>query len=320
MRGGGPDPAAAASCRRAPSPAPARCCSPPCAWDGLACGGCGDCCGCPGRAFPGARCAPPRVAGAAGRPLGGGVGVMATGAALSSPSPTANDANAISAGSESYGSPAKSRLPKARNAPTMAPVWVSFANVPSSVRCTSLSGRPSPAPARSMSSARSVLTTSRTKERISTPSSRAAESSVSPVPRSFVTIARASSVVRLSTTRPRPRCTASISSVTPSYATSWSRRFTASRNEPVACRATASSPPGATVMPSPAATTARRSTTACRLMRRKSKRWQRETMVAGMRCASVVASTKMMCGGGSSSVLSSALKAASVSMCTSSMR
>ena len=55
-------------------------------------------------------------------------------------------------------------------------------------------------------------------------------------------------------------------------------------------------------------------------MRRKSKRWQRELIVGGMRCGSVVASTKMTCGGGSSRVLSRALKAASVSMWTSSTR
>ena len=54
-------------------------------------------------------------------------------------------------------------------------------------------------------------------------------------------------------------------------------------------------------------------------MRRKSKRWQREPMVAGILCGSVVARTKMTCGGGSSSVFRRALKPRSVSMCTSSM-
>ena len=52
--------------------------------------------------------------------------------------------------------------------------------------------------------------------------------------------------------------------------------------------------------------------------RRKSKRWQRETMVSGILWASVVASTKTTLAGGSSSVLSSALKASRVSMWTSS--
>ncbi len=54
-------------------------------------------------------------------------------------------------------------------------------------------------------------------------------------------------------------------------------------------------------------------------MRRKSKRWQREIMVAGSFCSSVVARMKMTCAGGSSSVLSSALKALAESMCTSSI-
>ena len=47
--------------------------------------------------------------------------------------------------------------------------------------------------------------------------------------------------------------------------------------------------------------------------------WQRDTIVAGTFWGSVVAKTKMACAGGSSSVFNSALKAGSVSMCTSSM-
>ena len=54
-------------------------------------------------------------------------------------------------------------------------------------------------------------------------------------------------------------------------------------------------------------------------IRRKSKRWQRDTTVSGILCGSVVASTKSTCAGGSSSVLSRALKASGVSMCASSM-
>ncbi len=54
-------------------------------------------------------------------------------------------------------------------------------------------------------------------------------------------------------------------------------------------------------------------------MRFRSKRWQREMIVASTLCGSVVARTKMMCGGGSSSVLSRAFQAGSVSMWTSSM-
>ena len=41
----------------------------------------------------------------------------------------------------------------------------------------------------------------------------------------------------------------------------------------------------------------------------KSKRWQRDRMVTGIFCASVVAKMNLTCGGGSSSVLSRALNA-----------
>ncbi len=54
-------------------------------------------------------------------------------------------------------------------------------------------------------------------------------------------------------------------------------------------------------------------------IRRRSKRWQRERIVAGSLWTSVVAKTNFTCAGGSSSVLSSALNAAVESMWTSSM-
>ena len=54
-------------------------------------------------------------------------------------------------------------------------------------------------------------------------------------------------------------------------------------------------------------------------MGRKSKRCTRDSTVAGMSRGSVVASTNTTWAGGSSSVFSSALNAASVSWCTSSM-
>ena len=53
-------------------------------------------------------------------------------------------------------------------------------------------------------------------------------------------------------------------------------------------------------------------------MRRKSKRWQREMIVVGTFCTSVVAKTNFTCAGGSSSVLSSALNDEFESMWTSS--
>ena len=54
-------------------------------------------------------------------------------------------------------------------------------------------------------------------------------------------------------------------------------------------------------------------------MRWKSKRWQRERIVAGSFWGSVVARMNTACFGGSSRVLSSALNAPVESMCTSSM-
>ena len=54
-------------------------------------------------------------------------------------------------------------------------------------------------------------------------------------------------------------------------------------------------------------------------MRWNSRRWQRESTVAGIFCGSVVHITKMTWSGGSSNVLSSALKAEVESMWTSSM-
>ena len=56
-------------------------------------------------------------------------------------------------------------------------------------------------------------------------------------------------------------------------------------------------------------------------MRRKSKRWSRDSTgaaVAAIFCGSVVANTKTTRGGGSSRILSSAFHASRVSMCASS--
>ena len=54
-------------------------------------------------------------------------------------------------------------------------------------------------------------------------------------------------------------------------------------------------------------------------IRRKLYCWQRERMVAGTLCTSVVAKMNTMYGGGSSMVFSRALNALLESMCTSSM-
>jgi hypothetical protein len=98
----------------------------------------------------------------------------------------------------------------------------------------------------------------------------------------------------------------------------WSSSEMASRMEPVAWRATSVSASGCTWMPSPSACAFKVATNSLTGMRRNSWRWQRDSTVAGILCTSVVARIKMACEGGSSSVLSSALKAAVESMCTSS--
>ena len=71
--------------------------------------------------------------------------------------------------------------------------------------------------------------------------------------------------------------------------------------------------------PSASAISRRRSATSAVEMRRKSKRWQRETMVAGRRCGSVVARMNTVLGGGSSSVFRNASAAGPVMACASSM-
>ena len=53
-------------------------------------------------------------------------------------------------------------------------------------------------------------------------------------------------------------------------------------------------------------------------MRLKAYRWQRERMVAGTLCSSVVARMNIRWAGGSSKIFNRALKAAEESMCTSS--
>ena len=54
------------------------------------------------------------------------------------------------------------------------------------------------------------------------------------------------------------------------------------------------------------------------VMRLKEKRWQRERIVAGTLCSSVVARMNIKCSGGSSRIFSSALNAEVESMWTSS--
>src|SRR6476660_6903539 len=65
-------------------------------------------------------------------------------------------------------------------------------------------------------------------------------------------------------------------------------------------------------MPSAETTLPRWSTRSTRLMRPRSKRWQRDRIVAGTLWTSVVASTNTTCAGGSSRVLRKASQVADV--------
>ena len=99
----------------------------------------------------------------------------------------------------------------------------------------------------------------------------------------------------------------------------WSSRDSASRIAPSASRASSMAASGASSMPSCCATYVSRAAMSCGRIRPKSKRWQRDRIVAGSLCTSVVAKMNSTCAGGSSSVLSRALNAPAESICTSSM-
>ena len=98
-----------------------------------------------------------------------------------------------------------------------------------------------------------------------------------------------------------------------------SREVSALRRPPSARCAIKSSASPSNSTPSDTHTAPKRATMASADMRRKSNRWQREWMVSGTFCGSVVARMNTTWLGGSSSVFSSALNAATESMWTSSM-
>ncbi|MCY1173203.1 hypothetical protein D9M73_133570 [compost metagenome] len=103
------------------------------------------------------------------------------------------------------------------------------------------------------------------------------------------------------------------------WAIAWSRIDSPSRADPSAARAISPSASGSASTPSAATTRAKCSASNSAGMRRKSKRWQRDSTVTGTLLTSVVASTNFTPSAGSSSVFSSALKAFFDSMWTSSM-
>ncbi len=77
---------------------------------------------------------------------------------------------------------------------------------------------------------------------------------------------------------------------------------------------------GSTVMPSASAMTRNCSMMARVPMVRNSNSWERDRIVSGILCSSVVAIMKTTCGGGSSIDFSRALNEEFESWCTSSMR
>ena len=107
-------------------------------------------------------------------------------------------------------------------------------------------------------------------------------------------------------------------SMAPPAAAHWSKRLSPSRSAPSARRLKSSAPSGRRSIFSCPATYKSRRSTSWGVMRLKAYRWQRERMVAGTLCSSVVARMKMRCSGGSSRIFSSALNAGTESICTSS--
>jgi len=99
----------------------------------------------------------------------------------------------------------------------------------------------------------------------------------------------------------------------------WSVSESASRMEPRAARASRRSAWGSAGTLSCASTRVRCSSTVSGAMGRRLNCRQRESTVTGTFCGPVVASTNLRYSGGSSSVLSMALNAVFVSMCTSSI-
>ena len=113
--------------------------------------------------------------------------------------------------------------------------------------------------------------------------------------------------------------TCAASTTPPPCAIAWSSIDSPSRTEPSAARASSASASGEISTFSAWAILPKCSIRVSCGTRLRSKRWQRLSTVTGTLRISVVANRNFTCGGGSSSVLSSALKAFSDSMCTSSM-
>ena len=114
--------------------------------------------------------------------------------------------------------------------------------------------------------------------------------------------------------------TAAVSSWPPVYAMAWSSRDRPSRRLPSAARASSAMAPASAGIASASRMRPIWPPIWASSSRRRLNCRQRESTVTGSFCGSVVASRNFTCSGGSSRVLSSALKAALDSMCTSSIR
>ena len=127
---------------------------------------------------------------------------------------------------------------------------------------------------------------------------------------------RKSCAVRRFPARPMAEMTASVE--IHSFPQHWSSSVSASRIPPSAMRASSAAASGCRSRCSCCATKFRRAVIVSTGMRLKLCRWQRDKIVAGTLCSSVVARMNMRCSGGSSRIFSRALNAELLSMCTSS--
>ncbi|AKF85418.1 hypothetical protein MFUL124B02_11995 [Myxococcus fulvus 124B02] len=136
---------------------------------------------------------------------------------------------------------------------------------------------------------------------------------------SLCTSASAKSCTIVRSMAPSASATSSSVGFAPHEASTWSSRLSASRMPPSDWRTTSDNERSEMPAPSALQISCSRWSIRAAEMRRKLWRWQRDRMVSGSLCASVVAKMNFTCPGGSSSVLSSALNAAPDSMWTSSM-
>ena len=153
----------------------------------------------------------------------------------------------------------------------------------------------------------------------SAPSAYWAESSASAPPASPRRIRSKRSRTRPRSARPSMARTWSAEVSPAPWEMAWSRRLSASRADPSAARTMSASASSLISAPSAVAILRRSASMSSGSIRRRSKRWQRESTVTGTLRISVVARMNLVCPRGSSSVFRSALNALVESMCTSSM-